>query len=307
MGTNNDILQNDSFTFSEECRKAIQYYFSLFTFIVMDYHDTIGEIPTLKYFYDESGDTEKWLFHQLQCNVLFKPDALQSLLMLRNKLSNLLMQSKAVYQKNFSFISKDLSLACASSLEKVLAFVDNEINDLQSLQACELESVVTSSSQTSNAPEKALNEPAIKRESFQFDVTEDVKFRLNDLFNFLKDSIIKVEDEKKDFATFRCCLFGGDVYPGHKIKLKPKSIKDIACFFGSMVQFTDYHNTKATYKETIRKWFVDHNGDFLKNEKHIQDNTREAANPVVWKYVKNFLDPDKKKDVKGSITKNVIQ
>lgn len=299
------MATNNTFRFSEDCNKSIHFYLSLFTFIVQDFNKCEPNYPVnLSY---DLKDGEEALIWKLNSEVLFKPEALPGLLQLRNKLSNLLMQAKAVAADFFEFETDLYTKDCIDSLRRVIAVVDNEINDIESLQNDEIEDVVTSSIQTSNEPETALNKPTIERESFQFDVTEDVKFRLNDLFNFLKDSIIKVEDEKKDFATFRCCLFGGDVYPDHKIKLKPKSIKNIACFFGAMVQYTDYHYTKATKKETIRKWFVDHNGDFLENEKHIQDNTIEAANPVVWKYVKNFLDPDKKKDVKGSITKNVIQ
>lgn len=293
------MATNNTFRFSEDCNNSIHFYLSLFTFIIQDFKKCKPNYPDNTWNYDLK-DGEEALIWKLKSEVLFKPEALPGLLLLRNKLSNLLMQTKAVAADFFEFETDLYTEDCINSLRRVIAVVDNEINDIESLQDDEIEDVVTCSTEPSNEPETDSDKPVTDRESWQFDVTSDFKDSLDKLFYFLADSVIKVEDYDKDFATFRCCLFGGDVYKEHMIKLQPKGIKGIACFFGAMRESVDYYNNKATFKYTICKWFVNSKGGPLTRQ-YIQDNTNRDANTVVWDYVKGLFP--KKDFIKGRVVK----
>ena len=224
--------------------------------------------------------------------------------------------------------------AYISSVDSLIDVVDNEIKDLQGRQemkeALELsrkrqqesterkmdeflnqfqgdlyddekEAAVSCSTVPVKEPEKPAAELGGHRESFEFDVTADVKE--NDaLFNFLYGKVIKEEDRARDFATFRCCLFGGDTYKNYKMKVLPKKNKSIGSFFGAMMLYTNDHNPDATILHTICKWFVDSNGNQL-GIKNIQDHTTQIkADPEVWDHVKAMLTRKEKKDFKGDIS-----
>lgn len=336
MADDNSIWK-DGAGFSTECKMLLNSYFKAFEHIIIL---SRGQCPEPRQFHASNSDDIQntvSLQNAIIMDAFNNPDILPNLRKLRDKLYDLRYRAETVLcvETGPGSCLPDMAEIYFSSVDSLIDVVDNEIKDLVGRQemkeALELskkrqqesaknkmdeflnqfqgglyddekEAVVSCSPEPVKVPEKPADEVGECRESFGFDVTDDVKKKLDVLFNSLYGEVIKKEDWVRDFVTFSCCLFGGDTYKDYKMKVLPKKNKCIGSFFGAMMQFTDHHNPNASILHTICKWFTDSNGNQL-NIKNIQDHTTvRKADSEVWKSVKDWLTKNEKKDFKGYIS-----
>lgn len=151
----------------------------------------------------------------------------------------------------------------------------------------------------SPAPEKEAEKPAVEagvhRESFRFDVTNEVRNKFENMFDFLQVQGYLDDDNDMGAAktALESCLFG-TADNGYMIKISSRGQAGVSSFFGEMTRQADY-DKRATLKFTIFKWFVKHDGTFL-SRNYVQNNTN--TNSTACSYVIGLFQK-KKENIYG--------